>query len=79
MKIDKKLTPQEIAKAVIAHAEANYNTSGWDVICECWSKDEVIAWVLKYRLNTVEKAIREFKNIAEGNDEQRRSQLAEVW
>jgi len=31
----------ELVAAVRRHATANYNTGGWDILCECWGDDDI--------------------------------------
>jgi hypothetical protein len=40
-KIEPALTPAELVAAVKAHATANYESGGWDIIVECWSDAEI--------------------------------------
>jgi hypothetical protein len=56
--------PDAIARAVLAHAEAHWGTSGWEEIAEHWSLAAVTDTVLREGLRTEGDAIRHFKRIA---------------
>ena len=34
-----------MVEAVKAHAEANYEAGGWDVIAECWSDENIADYI----------------------------------
>lgn len=55
------MTKAEIIAAVKAHALANYEAGGWDVVVECWS-DEDIANAIG-RVTTVAGAIRKIRPV----------------
>lgn len=72
-------TITEMVEGVRAHAYANYEKGGWDVIIECHDENEIIEWIGKAR--TIDGAIR---NVAAKSgiglyDEQRRAVQNEVF
>lgn len=52
---------EEMTAAVKAHALANYEAGGWDVIVECWEDDEITDHIQSAGVQTEEDAITLFK------------------
>lgn len=50
----------ELVKALRAHALANYEKGGWDVIVECWSDEEIAKQLTEDGAVTLEDAIKSF-------------------
>lgn len=51
------LSVLELVAAVKAHAHANYNGGGWDVIVECWTDEEIADVIVEDSATTVEEAL----------------------
>lgn len=64
-------SPDAIARAVLAHAEAHWGTDGWERIAEQWSVAAVTDRVLHEGLLNERDAIRHFRRIARRETGQR--------
>lgn len=53
-----------LAGMVMAHAESRYQKGGWDVIVECWTREEIAKAILVDGLMTKRSAIKMFSSLA---------------
>ena len=67
----------QLIAAVRAHAEAHYETDGWDFIVECFEDADILAEI--EGCETPEAAIAEVARTARLQDERRREVQATVW
>ena len=70
---------ETIAATIRSTANANYETSGWDVIAECWSVSDIMNEMMRTDNTTEARALKHFKALAKSAGEERNAQLAEVF
>lgn len=68
---------QELIKAVRKHAEANYESDGWDFLVECWSDDDIAEQICEGDSEFM--AILRCERVVSMLDEQRRAVQNEAW
>lgn len=66
----------ELIAAIRAHAIANYEIEGWDILTECWSDEEIEAEM--NGAETEETAIRAVRGALLELDAWRREQMADA-
>lgn len=68
---------QEMVQAVKAHAAANYNKGGWDIIVECWEDADIAEKIVGCR--SVGGAIKKIGQYARAMGGYRAEIQAEAW
>lgn len=68
-----------IADNIQRHAEVNYGRSGWDVIVECYTKEEIVELLERSNVTSLEEGMQIFSGIAEAQDERRKEQINEIF
>lgn len=70
-------TKNEMIAAVKAHANANYEKGGWDILVECWEDNEILEEIGE--CTTVAGAIAKCAKTLHIVDEHRREIQSEVF
>lgn len=65
------MTLEQIAEAVMQHAEKHYNENGWDYIVECFSIGDIVRELTECNVSTLPEAIKEMGEYAGLLDERR--------
>ena len=65
------------AKEIKAHALANYNEGGWDIVVECYSDAELVE--LTANCKTAEQAIKKVGKIVGAQDDYRKDIQGEAF
>ena len=55
-----------LVPVVVEHAKEHWGKFGWDMIVECWSREEIGVELEHYGITTKTAAIRHFGQIAKG-------------
>ena len=72
-------THDEMAKAVMQHAEAHYERNGWDIVAETKTHEELIEMIKHMKCRTINGAINAVREWAKSIDERRREVQNEIF
>lgn len=72
-------TTKELIAAVKAHAAANYESGGWDVLVECYEDEEIAEVIAEYDLTTEEEVVAHFAKSLGLHDEIRQDIEGEAF
>lgn len=71
---------KELIEGIKTHAQANYNSNGWDMVFECFEDHEIQEVLEENNLTTLPDAVAYFEaNIAKPYDDRRRDVQAEIF
>ena len=71
---------KELIQGIKTHAQANYNSNGWDMVYECFEDHEIQKVLEENKLTTLPEAIVYFeRNIAKPYADRRKDVEAEIF
>jgi len=70
---------ESVLAALVTHANENYERDGWDVLVECYSRQEILDELTREGITTAEGAIAHFGDILKIHDENRQDIEGEAF
>ena len=70
---------EAVIDALVAHAYANYETGGWDVLVECYSRKDMIEELEAQNITTIRGAVEYYERVLGAHDESRQDIEGEAF